>query len=60
MVPGLGLYLKELFFDRYHVKLDMENEKQDLAKQKLMSKSAAVSDEALQACSSGNSVCSAI
>ena len=27
MAPGLGLYLDELFFDRYHIKIEFENEK---------------------------------
>lgn len=40
MVPGLGLYLKELFWDRYHAKLDCENEKNDKIRQKLIEKAA--------------------
>jgi hypothetical protein len=38
MVPGLGLYLKELFFERYHVKLEFENEKNVTTKKKLTDK----------------------
>lgn len=38
MVPGLGLYLKEIFFERYHVKIDVENERKMMANQKLLEK----------------------
>ena len=34
MMPGLGLYLFELFFDRYHSKLDTEGERLDLSKKR--------------------------
>lgn len=33
-MPGLGLYLFELFFDRYHTKLDCEDERLDLSKKR--------------------------
>ena len=45
MVPGLGLYLKEIFFERYHVKLAVEDEKKELAKQKLLAKGKPVPQE---------------
>lgn len=34
MMPGLGLYLFELFFDRYHSKLDCEDERLDVSKKR--------------------------
>ena len=34
MVPGLGLFLYELFFDRYHTKLDCEDERLDVSKKR--------------------------
>ena len=34
MVPGLGLFLCELFFDNYHKKLDCEDERLDLSKKR--------------------------
>lgn len=34
MVPGLGLFLYELFFDRYHTKLECEDERLDVSKKR--------------------------
>lgn len=47
MAPGLGLYLKELFFERYHVKLDVENDRNERMKQNLIAKGKPVTDAAL-------------
>lgn len=46
MVPGLGLYLNEIFFERYHVKLNLENERKELANQKLIAKGRPIPIEA--------------
>jgi hypothetical protein len=34
MVPGLGLFLYELFFDRYNTKLECEDERLDVSKKR--------------------------
>ena len=34
MMPGVGLFLFELFFDRYHSKLDCEDERLGVSKKR--------------------------
>lgn len=34
MMPGVGLFLYELFFDRYHTKLDAEDERLGVSKKR--------------------------
>ena len=45
MVPGMGLYLKEIFFERYHVKLAIEEERKELANKNLIAKGKPIPPE---------------
>eukprot|EP00603_Paraphysomonas_imperforata_P006186 CAMPEP_0114437220 /NCGR_PEP_ID=MMETSP0103-20121206/13889_1 /TAXON_ID=37642 ORGANISM="Paraphysomonas imperforata, Strain PA2" /NCGR_SAMPLE_ID=MMETSP0103 /ASSEMBLY_ACC=CAM_ASM_000201 /LENGTH=195 /DNA_ID=CAMNT_0001607581 /DNA_START=327 /DNA_END=914 /DNA_ORIENTATION=- len=52
MVPGLGLFLYELFFDRYHSKLDHEDARLDVSKKRKADKMEEKSSSGVEECKS--------
>lgn len=45
MVPGLGLYLDELFFDKYNLKLKYDDEKRQRHLEKRKNQQTEINDE---------------